>query len=205
VIYPPVDTEFFTPSAAPREDFYLCVSALAPYKRIDLAVAACRQLGRRLVVIGDGPERRRLLASGGRRPADNVTFLGWQPNEVIRDHLRRCRALLFPGIEDFGIVPLEAAACGAPVIARAEGGATETVLPASPSQRGTGTFFAAPTVESLAAAIAGFESQPALFDSRLARRQAERFTIPRFECELIGLLRDVVGSARSASLQRTAA
>src|SRR5262245_23753095 len=124
VIYPPVETDFYTPDASPREDFYLAVSAFAPYKRLDLALDACRLMRRRLVVIGTGQDAARLKAQAG---AD-VRFLGWQPDEVIRDHLRRCRALLFPGEEDFGIVPVEAMACGAPVLAYGAGGALETVL-----------------------------------------------------------------------------
>jgi len=130
VIYPPVDTDFYTPSPVPREDFYLVVSAFAPYKRIDLAVAACQKLGRRLVVIGSGQQAKSLQATAH----DRVQFLGWQADAVIRDHLRRCRALLFPGEEDFGIVPLEAHACGTPVIAFGRGGATETVVPLDPAQ-----------------------------------------------------------------------
>ena len=106
VIPPPVDTEYYRPAKTlqSREDFYLVVSALVPYKRIDHAVTACTRLGRRLVVIGAGPERASLESLAG--PA--VTFLGWQPDDVIRDHYYRCRALLFPGEEDFGIVPVEA-------------------------------------------------------------------------------------------------
>ena len=112
VIPPPVEPSFTRrrPTRPSREDFYLVVSALVPYKRIDQAVTACTRLGRRLVVIGEGPERARLEAMAG----PTVTFLGWQPDDVIRDHYRRCRALLFPGEEDFGIVPIEALACGAP-------------------------------------------------------------------------------------------
>ncbi len=98
------------PAPVPREDFYLVVSAFAPYKRLDLAMPACPRCGRQLVVIGTGQDDRRLRSAGG---AD-VHFLGWQPDDVIRDHLRRCQALLFPGEEDFGIVPVEALACGAP-------------------------------------------------------------------------------------------
>ena len=121
VIPPPVDTEFYRPAvrSEPREEFYLVVSALVPYKRIDQAVAACTHLGRRLVVIGAGPERQRLEKMAGA----TIQFLGWQPDEVIRDHYRRCRALLFPGEEDFGIVPVEALACGSPVLALGRGGA----------------------------------------------------------------------------------
>ncbi len=120
VIQPPVDVEFYTPAAdaKPRDEAYLVVSALVPYKRIDQAVAACRESGRRLIVIGEGPERARLEALGG----SSVQFLGWQPDDVIREHYRRCRALLFPGDEDFGIVPIEALACGMPVIALGRGG-----------------------------------------------------------------------------------
>ena len=115
VIQPPVDAAFYTadPGGRPRDDAYLVVSALVPYKRIDQAVSACTESGRRLIVIGEGPERTRLEAIAG----PSVQFLGWQPDEVIRDHYRSCRALLFPGEEDFGIVPIEALACGAPVIA----------------------------------------------------------------------------------------
>jgi glycosyltransferase involved in cell wall biosynthesis len=93
VIYPPVDTEFYCPAPVPREPFYLAVSALAPYKRLDLAVTACRRLGRPLVIIGSGQDATRLRVLAG----PDVRFLGWQPDAVLRDHLRRCRALLFPG------------------------------------------------------------------------------------------------------------
>jgi glycosyltransferase involved in cell wall biosynthesis len=125
VIYPPVDTEFYCPAPVPRDDSYLVVSAFAPYKRLDLAIAACNRLGRHLVIIGVGQDEARLRALAG----PSVRFLGWQPDTVIRDYLRRCRALLFPGEEDFGIVPVEAQACGAPVIAFGRGGATESVTP----------------------------------------------------------------------------
>src|SRR5262249_9502176 len=97
VIYPPVDTDFYTPGPVRREDYYLAVSAFAPYKRLDLALAACARLGRRPVVIGTGQDEARLRAAAG----PGVQFLGWQPDEVIRNRLRRCRALLFPGEEDF--------------------------------------------------------------------------------------------------------
>lgn len=187
VIYPPVDTDFYTPSDVQREDYYLCVSALVPYKRIDLAVEACRRLGRRLLVIGQGPELRRLA----RRAGSTVQFTGWLPSEQIREHLRRCRALVFPGHEDFGIVPVEAQACGTPVVALGEGGATETVLPGSASQPGTGLFFAEPTVAALAEVLEHFEAHPEWFDAGLCRRQAERFTAARFEAELLDYLAEV--------------
>ncbi len=160
VISPPVDTEFYCPAAGsqPREDYYLVVSALVPYKRIDQAVAACAHLGRRLVVIGAGPERGRLEKTAGA----SVRFLGWQPDQVIRDHYRRCRALLFPGEEDFGIVPVEALACGSPVLALGRGGAVETV------NSMIGRLYGEPTVNSLEAAIAAWEAEGCPHDSVLA-------------------------------------
>ena len=124
VIYPPVDTDFYCPAPVPRADHYLIVSAFAPYKRLDLAIDVCNRLRRPLVIIGTGQDEARLRSLAG----PTVAFLGWQSDEVIRDQLRRCKALLFPGEEDFGIVPLEAHACGAPVIALGKGGATETVI-----------------------------------------------------------------------------
>jgi glycosyltransferase involved in cell wall biosynthesis len=187
IIFPPVDTDYYTPADVPREDFYLCVSALAPYKRLDLAVAACERLGRRLIVIGAGPAHRQLDRLRGER----TRLLGWQPNEVIRDHLRRCRALLFPGHEDFGIVPLEAHACGAPVIALDRGGATETVVPPTTARPGTGMFFSEPTIDSLCEAMERLEREPERFCPQLARQQAERFATDRYERELVAFVEGV--------------
>lgn len=189
VIYPPVDTEFYRPSNEPREDFYLVVSALAPYKRFDLAVDACQKLGRKLVVIGSGQHLAKLKAQAG--PTTRV--LGWQPDEVIRDHLRRARALLFPGEEDFGIVPLEAQACGCPVVGYGRGGLTETVRPLGESTAPTGVVFHEQTVDAVAAAIESFEQDEDWFDPRMARRQAVRFRKERFEAELFEYLDGVVG------------
>jgi glycosyltransferase involved in cell wall biosynthesis len=192
VIYPPVDTDFYTPAAIEREDFYLCVSALAPYKKIDLAIEACRQLGRRLVVIGAGPEYRRLARSAG----SGVELLGWRSDAEIRDHLRRCRALLFPGQEDFGIVPVEAQACGAPVIAYRQGGACETVLDAGQRNVGSGVFFDEQTPEALAEAMRWLEARPERFSTAVARQQSLKFNAERYERELVGYLEQVVGAGR---------
>jgi len=198
VIYPPVDTRFYTPDDRPREDFFLCVSALVPYKRIELAIEACNRLARRLIVIGDGPQRRRLARMAG----PTVSLIGWRTNEEIRDHLRRTRAVLFPGNEDFGLVPVEAQACGAPVLAYGEGGATETVLPADDSAAGTGLLFAAQTAESLCAAIQRFEEHPDRFDAQLARQNAQRFAAERFERELLACLEQTCQSRTHTALQR---
>jgi glycosyltransferase involved in cell wall biosynthesis len=191
VIYPPVDTEFYTPAAVPREDFYLVVSALAPYKRFDLAVRACSKLGRPLVVIGSGQQAAALKAMAG----PGVTFLGWQPDEVIRDHFRRAKALLFPGEEDFGIVPLEAQACGCPVIAFGRGGATETVRPLG-RPHPTGVFFEDQTEDAVAEAIERFERSADAFDPQAARRQARVFRAERYETELFGFVDQVLFTAR---------
>ena len=190
IIYPPVDTEFYTPDATVRrQPYYLCVSALVPYKRIDVAVAACAQLGRRLVVIGTGPELARL-----KRLADeHVEFVGWASDEVIRRHLRQCRALLFPPNEDFGIVPLEAQACGTPVIAYHDGGATETILDIRSGPGGTGWFFDEQTPTALAHTIERFESEGERFSAASARGQAECFSRQRFEKELVSFVSEVLG------------
>ena len=181
VIYPPADTEFYTPSDVPREDFYLVVSALAPYKRFDLAIQACEKLGRKLVVIGSGQEAKKLKAAAGA----NTTFLGWQPDEVIRDHYRRCRAVLFPAEEDFGIVPVEAQACGAAVIAFGKGGATETIRDGV-----TGLFFAEQTTDAVIDAVERFERMT--MDPTACRANAEPFAVERYERELFGYVDGVI-------------
>jgi glycosyltransferase involved in cell wall biosynthesis len=168
VIYPPVDTDCFEPSAT-QEDYYLVVSRLVPYKRIDLAVQAFNSLGKPLVVIGDGRNRKALEAMAG----PNITLLGRVPFEKVRDAMARCRAFIFPGVEDFGMTPVEAQAAGRPVIAFAGGGALETVIPGE-----TGVLFDEPTAESLAQAVRDFEE--AHFDTATLRRNAERFSAETF-------------------------
>ena len=168
VIPPPIDVERFLPDE-PDEDFYLILSRLISYKKLDLAIEACKKLNRRLIVIGEGPDRKRLEQIAGKQ----TEFLGRQPDEIVTRYASRCRALLFPGEEDFGMVPLEINASGRPVIAYGAGGATETVVEGE-----TGIFFNEQTVESLALAIEEFESR--LWNRRLMRRHAEKFDTPVF-------------------------
>jgi glycosyltransferase involved in cell wall biosynthesis len=156
----------------------LWVGALAPYKRIDLALQAFRRIDRKLVVIGSGQD----LAWARKAAPPNVTFLGRQPDEVLRRHYASCRALIFPGEEDFGIVPLEAQACGRPVIAYGRGGARETVLDfesAAPENSATGVFFHEPTAEALIEAIGRFEKAEKNFRPDEIRRHALCFSRAR--------------------------
>jgi glycosyltransferase involved in cell wall biosynthesis len=190
VIYPPVDTDYYRPVAESRGDYYLAISAFAPYKRLDLAIQACNKLGRHLVVIGTGQDERRLRGLAG----PTIHFMGWQPNDVLREHLQRCKALLFPGEEDFGIVPVEANACGTPVIAFGKGGATETVMPADGAAEPTGVWFMEQTVESLVEAMERFEARTTDFSPAAARKQALRFNARRFADEIFSYLAVVTRS-----------
>jgi glycosyltransferase involved in cell wall biosynthesis len=188
VIFPPVDTDFYCPGPEPREAYYLAVSAFAPYKRLELAVSACNRLRRPLVVIGTGQDESRLRALAG----PSVRLLGWQPDAVIRSHLRRCRALLFPGEEDFGIVPVEAQACGTPVIAFGRGGATETVIPPGSVREPTGLWFGEQTIDCLVSAIEDFEAGADQFLPAVARRHALAFNQQRFAGEMFAYLEAVL-------------
>ena len=169
VVYPPIDTDFFTPDSQPRQDYFLVVSALVPYKRIDIAINACNKLKLPLVVIGKGVEHTRLQSMA----SPVVKFLGYQSDEQIREHYRQCRALLFPGEEDFGIVPLEAQSCGCPVIAYAAGGALETV-----TEPERGLLFPEQTGASLAQAIERFAKLH--FEPELIRQAAMSFSQQAF-------------------------
>jgi glycosyltransferase involved in cell wall biosynthesis len=189
VIQPPVETGFYTPDGGPRDGPYLCVSALVPYKRIDQAILACQALKRELVIIGEGPDRGRLEALAG----PTTRLLGWQPDEVIRDHLRRCRALLFPGEEDFGIVPVEALACGAPVIALGRGGAAETI------DDRVGRLYHKPTAEGLRDAIALWEQTGRPHDPLVARRRAESLATSVFRDRMLGFLAEVMAQRGPAT------
>jgi glycosyltransferase involved in cell wall biosynthesis len=175
VIYPPVDVSRFRIEET-TGDFYLVVSALTPYKRVDLAVEACNRLGRRLLVVGTGPEERRLRGLAG----PTVEMLGWRDDTETARLYARCRALLFPPLEDFGITPLEAMAAGRPVIAYGRGGVRETVVPPGEAEAPTGLFFEHQTVEALVEAIRRFEGSMQQFEPKALRRRAESFDRPLF-------------------------
>jgi glycosyltransferase involved in cell wall biosynthesis len=175
LISPPVEVaERFAPSAV-TDDYFLIVSRLIPYKRIDLAVQACTRLGLPLIVGGQGRDRARLEALAG----PTVQFIGYVPDEDLPDLFARCRAFIFPGLEDFGITPVQAQAAGRPVIAYRGGGALDTVIPGQ-----TGLFFAEPTVESLIAALETFDA--AQFDPAAVRAHAMQFDSAVFERAITG-------------------
>jgi glycosyltransferase involved in cell wall biosynthesis len=176
VVYPPVDTSFYRPEPAVRpEPFLLAVSALVPYKRLDVAVRAAAAVRMPLTVVGRGPEEVRLRAVAADSHAD-VTFAGWLEDTQIRDLYRRARAVVMPGIEDFGMVPVEAQACGRPVVALGKGGALDSVLDGV-----TGVLVAEGTDEAFAEAFDGLSRRH--FDSSTIRAHAEAFGRERFQRE----------------------
>jgi glycosyltransferase involved in cell wall biosynthesis len=178
VIYPPVDTLEFS-IGYDKEDFYLTASRMVPYKRIDLIVEAFTRMPEKsLVVIGEGPDFNRIRNMAG----ENVELMGHQPFSVLRDYLQRAKAFVFAAEEDFGIAPLEAQACGTPVIAYGKGGALETIR-GDGSKSPTGLFFDAQEVSSLCNAVQSFEREPQRFLPEACRENAERFSVARFQRE----------------------
>ena len=180
VIHPPVDTEKFTVTAD-HDGSYLVVSALVPYKRLELAIEACERLERPLNIVGTGPEQEKLMARAGRF----TRFLGWVTDAELPRLYAQSRALLFPGVEDFGIVPLEAMSCGKYVVAYKKGGALETV--AEPL---SGVFFQEQTADSLMEAMRRAERMQ--FDPHAIRRHAERFDRSQFSRMLLSAIRSMV-------------
>jgi len=189
IIHPPVDVDRFT-IGAERDDFYVTMSRLVPYKRIPLIVEAFRHMPqRRLIVIGDGPEMAAVKAAAG----PNVTVMGGQPNDVVVSHLQRAKAFLFAAEEDFGIAPVEAQACGTPVIAYGKGGALETVRGLD-GEGQTGVFFEAQTPEAIVAAVEHLDRRLVAIDPQACRANAERFSTQRFR-------RDIASFADAALLK----
>lgn len=188
VVYPPVDIDRFTSDCA-REEFYLVVSRLVGYKRVDLAIEACDRLGRTLVVIGDGEEQKRLKAMD-RGKRETIKFMGRQSDQVVVDYLARARAFLFPGEEDFGLTMVEALASGCPVIAYGQGGAIDIV-----EDGVTGVLFKDQTVEGMMAGILRFEELSGNgqenFDPFLLRSRAEEFSKENFKRSLISALEEL--------------
>lgn len=179
VIYPPVDVERFTPSND-REDFYLTASRFVPYKMVHLIVEAFSQMpSRKLIVIGDGPDRERIQKLAG----PNVELLGYQPNAALIKHLQSAKAFIYAAEEDFGILPVEAQACGAPVIAYGRGGTRETVVDGK-----TGIHFPRQDVNNLVGAVERFESQESNFRLDDIRKHAEQFSARRFNQEFESFL-----------------
>jgi glycosyltransferase involved in cell wall biosynthesis len=180
VIYPPVDTESFT-LCERKDDYYLTASRLVPYKMVGAVVDAFAQMpDRELRVIGQGPEFENIR----NRATPNVKMMGYQPNDVLQREMQRARAFVFAAEEDFGIVPVEAQACGTPVIAFGRGGAKETVVPGR-----TGILFHQQTPEAIRAAIEEFEASLHLFDSQAIRKHAEQFSCSRFRGQMESLVR----------------
>ena len=187
VIYPPVNTENLTPNNLPPENFYVAFSRFVPYKRLDLAIKACGQLKRNLIVIGSGSQEKELKALAESytnihsketmEQSAKITFTGRISDEKVKDYLQRAKALIFCAEEDFGIIPVEAQACGRPVIALKKGGAMETVLDGK-----TGVFFESQTETSLKNAILDFEEKEknGLFDSKFISSHAKKFSTENF-------------------------
>ena len=179
VIYPPVDVAAFE-FCADKQDYYLTASRLVPYKRMDLIVQAFAQMpDTMLVVIGDGPEMPKLRALA----PTNVKLLGYQPFDHLKRYMQQAKAFVFAAEEDFGITPVEAQACGTPVIAYGKGGSLETVVDSPDRNRATGIWFHEQSVESLVNAIQRFEALPLPIDAKVCRAHAERFSIERFRAD----------------------
>jgi glycosyltransferase involved in cell wall biosynthesis len=192
VVYPPVDTDFYRPASQPPASAprFLVVSALVPYKRVDVAIEACRNLGVPLTVAGHGPELQRLQQLGD----DSVQFLGWKSDEEIRSLYHEATAVLLPGVEDFGMVPVEAQACGTPVVALNEGGAIESVIDGT-----TGVLVDGRSAGALADGLR--RAMDTKFDPDALRRNALRFSRQRFLMEFRAAVDDAVAEKRGVGVR----
>lgn len=192
VIHPPVDSKKF-PLGSGQDPYYLVVSALVPYKRVDIAIRAFNEMRLPLKVVGEGPLRSRLERSAG----SNVEFLGWVDESVLAALYGSCQALIFPGEEDFGIVPLEAQACGRPVIAYAKGGVLETVIPvqadAESANSASGIFFSEQTPAHLIQAVERYQRLQGRFNPEKIRDHAAQFSAQRFKDQMLEYIQARLG------------
>ena len=178
-IYPPVDISGFTLQSE-KDDFYLTASRMVPYKKIDLIIESFNQMpNKKLVVIGDGPDFEKIKAKAG----TNIQILGYQPFEILKDYMQRAKAFVFAAEEDFGITPVEAQACGTPVIAFGKGGALETVISYQKTEKPTGLFFYEQIPKAVIQAVQEFEKNIALFSADVCRENAVKFSSERFKEE----------------------
>ncbi|AZI42075.1 glycosyltransferase family 4 protein [Deinococcus psychrotolerans] len=189
VLYPPVDVDRFD-HTRPREEFYLTMSRFVPYKKLDLIVETFTKLGKPLVVIGGGPDFEKVKALAG----PNIKLLGRLDDKEVADLMSRCKAFVFAADEDFGIIPVEAQAAGAPVIAYGKGGNLETVVADQ-----TGVFFGQQNIESLTRAIGIFEERIAQFDSATIRKHAEQFRPERFRAQFAAILKAAENAKQSGN------
>jgi glycosyltransferase involved in cell wall biosynthesis len=175
---------------AEKEDFYLTASRFVPYKRIDLIVEAFSKMpSKQLIVIGEGPDFKKVKANAG----PNVQLLGYQPSEVLKDYMQRAKAFVFAAEEDFGITPIEAQACGTPVIAYGKGGVLETIRGLETSNP-TGVFFQEQTVESIIDGVERFEQRSGVITATACRENAMRFSSERFRNEFRAFIEEKVTS-----------
>lgn len=185
VIYPPVDVERFTLNDK-KEDYYFTASRMVPYKRIDLIVEAFSKMPeKKLIVIGDGSEIGKVKSKASK----NVEILGYQPNHIMLEHMQNAKAFVFAAEEDFGITPVEAQACGTPVIAFGKGGSLETIRPLGVDNP-TGLFFSEQTIESIISQVNAFERNVEIFEPENCRLNSLRFSSLRFKNEMDNFIND---------------
>jgi len=181
VVYPPVEVDRFKVGKE-HSGYFLIVSTLTPYKKVDLAVALFNKIGRRLVIIGDGPQRKYLESIAG----DNIDFLGFKDDETVNEYMMNCRGLIFPGEEDFGITPVEAMASGKPVLAFGKGGCTESLITGK-----TGEFFFEDSVESMEDGLARLMYNERFYRPVTIRRHARKFSREVFEKKIKKKVREI--------------
>jgi glycosyltransferase involved in cell wall biosynthesis len=188
LIFPPVDTSLFTLERN-KQDYYVAAGRFAPFKRLDLVAEAFAGMpDRKLILVGDGPEMGKIRSKAG----PNVEFVGYQSAAVVRKYLANARAFIFPSEEDFGIVPVEAQACGTPVIAFGRGGALETVVPAGTGRPATGLFFHQQSAQAIREAVQQFEATAGQFDAEQICLHAQSFSIPSFKSALQQVINDAL-------------